>query len=254
MARIPRPIKAIRPGVLTQLTGGAGNVSRSVSDQVSMYLNRLRYTVPFPVTPEQTYFGCMPEVVFRMHVEGYFRPENKPSGKVGNLLGCLTRSQVVDGAPNIVHVSLGADSPEVFWFEAPEGMPSPLYRRADAFFFPDDHPHRAEIIKWTRQALSIEQGIQKVKGVVMKVEQHLGAGGPLWRAVWPELLNFVKLRTSPAAPLNITRSMQDAVKREVTPMDRELTTDLLATCVMLPAKPRRLTAWVNFHSEEYNNE
>jgi hypothetical protein len=111
------------------------------------------------------------------------------------------------------------------------------------------------LLKWVRQCASIEVGIQKALGVVMKVESECQRNGPAWAGVWPEIVNFVKLkRTGGAMPRTAIKQIIERVQRDVQKSDMTLVTDLLATCVMLPSKHARLQGWVNFHSEEYNNE
>lgn len=249
MAMSKRPPILLGPGVLQPLYGNAP----LPSEQAAVYLKRLRYTVPFPVTPEQAYFGCMPEVVFRMHVEGMFDPNRKQTGKVGNLLSCLTRSPVTDDVSNIVHVSLGDYIPDVFWFETPQGFPSPLYRRAEAFTLPSDHPHGDALRKWAHACNMIEQGIGKALGTIMKVQETCQGSSAAWNFIWPDIMNFMKFRRMKSMPNSHRSHLKEVVNREVKAVDMVATTDLLSTCIMLPEKNPRLTAWVNFHSEEYNN-
>lgn len=233
------------PGIL--MPQGKVN-SLTPSQQVAVYLNRLRYTVPFPVTPEQTYFGCMPEVIFRMHVEGLLDPLRVVTGKVGNLLSCLTRSGA--DKPNIIHIHL--DDTTVFWLEVLPGLPTPLYRRANTIEMPPDHPHAATIKGWVGQCVFIEHGIQRAMAAVTKAEGHCQSGST-WNAAWPEIMNFINCKKVAPISANAAKHLRERVLRECRAAEMEFTTELLATAVMLPDKKARLNAWVNFHSEEYSH-
>lgn len=219
-----------------------------IRDQLDRYLKRLRRTVPFPITPEEAYFGCMPAVIQRMYQDSLFEQGTSKQGRVSNLLLCLTTNKENnnDDQPNIAHVTVeGGD--ETFWFIAPSGCPTPVYRHGTQFDMPEDHPHRAALEQWVLSCLKIEDGIQRAFAAIAKLESN--GPGPHGVAVgWPELLHFIKYKkVVPPMPTADARRFKERLDREISPIERLNTIELLTTCVMLPEKDTPLTAWVNFH-------
>ena len=223
-----------------------------VRDQLDVYLKRLRRTVPFPISPEEAYFGCMPAVILRMHQDSLFEKGTPKPGRVSNLLLCLTTN--TDSTPrgepnlNIAHVNVeGGD--ETFWFMAPDGCPTPVYRHGTQFHLPDDHPHRAALVSWVQSCLKIEDGIQRAFAAIAKLEIRQG-GTAYIAAGWPELLNFVRFkRCMPSIPKEAARKFREEIDREISLAEKTLTVELLTTGIMLPEKDVPLKAWVNFYVE-----
>ncbi len=251
----PRPIPRLGGAELKKAIGDV-----PIRDQLDVYLKRLRRTVPFPITPEEAYFGCMPSVISRMHQESLFDKGAPKPGKVSNLLLCLTRSGVHDphvkAMPNIVHVNLeGSDvyskkagAEDVFWFIAPDGVPSPVYRHGEQFYLPEDHPHHVAIRQWVYSCLKIEDGIQRAFAAIAKLESNLANISHV-AVCWPELMNFIKFRRIVSGPTADAQRSRERIERSITPAERLNTIELLTTCVMLPEKNTPLSAWVNFYME-----
>lgn len=246
MAKRPIPIGHGMPASIGDLP---------IRDQLDHYLKRLRRTVPFPVSTEDAYFGCMPVVVRRMEEEGMFVPGAKLSDRAQNLMQCLTSASDAgsnsltrnQNKTNVVHV--GTKSDDVFWMYTPENLPVPVYRMGTPFELPLDHPHYDALITWVEQCLKIEDGIQRVFASVAKLEAITQTAAGI-TAAWPELMHFVKYRrVTPPIPPTMQKTMRERAQREINPAEQRNALEILSTCVMLPEVTPPLTGWVNFYVE-----
>lgn len=265
MAKQPRPT-LVRP----ILVMAAGKVMRMgdipMREQVAKYLHRLRYTLPFPCTPDEAYFGCVPDVIRKWHDDGLFEGDRPLPGKANNLL--LTMFQTSEKRPlpsstrdpDILHVCVepleqyleatrGARGFEkVFWFRAPSHVPLPRNSQQTPFFLNADHPKASEIHEWATHAFEIENEIDRAMKIIDVYSKFVSTAAQV-RYTWPELLNFVTFkRMNEPLPFNERESLKMKAARVMRPADKEHLITQLTTAAMLPERNPPLTAWVNFYT------
>lgn len=155
-----------RPHILMGKAQAVNMRERTLCEQVESYLRRMRYSVPFPCTPEEGYFGCVPPAVKQWHTDGLFTMESRLPGRATNLLETMfSTAEKQPDRRNILHVSVeSADEfleasrgnrghEGVFWMEVPEYVPTPRFSQQCLFYLPDDHPFHDAINDWVEQAL-----------------------------------------------------------------------------------------------------
>lgn len=245
MAKQPRPILVMGTGQALRM----GDIS--MREQVAKYLHRLRFTLPFPCTPDETYFGCVPDAIRKWHDDGLFGADAPSPGKASNLLHTMFQSPF----KNILHVCVESQEEyveairgvrgfeKVFWFRAPSYVPLPSN---SPFFLNNDHPHVTVLREWAAKAFELEDDIQRG----LKLAEAFAAVAKTPAAVryaWPELLHFVTFK----------RGLERAdgrsnlrAARAIRPTDKEHLIELLTTAAMLPEKNPPLAAWVNFYTGE----
>ena len=111
-----------------------------IREQVERYLHRLRYSLPFPCSSDEMYFGCMPPEVERWKEKGMFDTHREvPPSRASNFLNTVhTHTQPTN--TGILHVSVDCVAEyvsamqgnrgfeAVFWFRPPPNVPIPSIR------------------------------------------------------------------------------------------------------------------------------
>lgn len=261
MAKQPRPILVMGVGQALRM----GDIP--MREQVAKYLHRLRFTLPFPCTPDETYFGCVPDVIRKWHEDGLFDGNNPLPSKASNLLLTMFQTKrplIAAGDTNILHVCVESQEEyveairgtrgfeKVFWFRAPEHVPLPRNSRQTPFFLNTDHPKASTLHDWAKHAFEIESEIDRAMRII-DVYSKLVSTAAQVRYTWPELLNFVTFkRMNEPLPYNEREPLKTKAARVVRPADKEHLITQLTTAAMLPERNPPLTAWVNFYTGEDN--
>lgn len=239
----------------------------AVSDaptQVERYLTRLRQTVPFPCTMEEAYFGCVPDVVYRMYKDGYFEEEGPPPGKMSNLVSTMfatyekqsviTRQGILHIAPlseeDYRQVQVGSGGYEyVFWIRAPRHCPTPRNSNTHPFFLPNDHKFSKQIREWVDKAYHLESEIERAVNLVNAFSEVADTPTKV-KVAWPELLHFVTFQQGFGQALNrATRIIVTQEALKAAPQEhRAKVLEMLSTSVLLKEEVEA-NAWVKFYSE-----
>jgi len=265
--------KVLRMSDIPTVHPGRDLLRMRLREQVAKYLHRLRFTLPFPCTPDETYFGCVPDVIRKWHDDGFFKGDRPLPSKANNLLLTMFHLPHRPNAPlplgtcdpDILHVCVepleqyleatrGARGFEkVFWFRAPNHVPLPRNSQQTPFFLNADHPKASEIHEWATQAFEIENEIDRAMKIIDVYSKFVSTAAQV-RYTWPELLNFVTFkRMNDPLSFNERELLKTKVARAIRPADKEYLITQLTTAAMLPERNPPLTAWVNFYTGEVEN-
>lgn len=228
----------------------------SVLQQVARYLERIRYTLPFPVGNTECYFGCLPPNMEKWWRDGLFKAKAPLGSRAGNLLLTMNQSSL-SARQNILHIAGGSPAAyqrgmakgegfdPIFWIEVPPQLPVPRNSVISPFFLPHEHQHHDVIMEWVRKGYEIEQehalameGIRRFEVIVKTPNVAV--------KVWPELGNFIKTRVGSAN--NVTKALRERAMDELGKEARESILTQLSRAVMLPEVKTPLTAWVMLYT------
>lgn len=261
------PITKSKPLLRIPLSQAAALAEVPLAQQVEDYLSRLRFTVPFPCTFEEAYFGLVPVAIEKWFRSGMFTEEMPKPGRDSNLLNTMfhtheqqprvTRDRAFP--VNILHVCLESEQEyieglkgtrgfeTIIWFDAPKHVPLPRNSQQTPFFLAADHPHHDAIKKWAGEAYILESEIQQALKAVQNYAGIVGSTSHI-RSTWPELLNFCKCknRVTHADHTKVTLKEKVGAVVDITTMN--MVTDLLTAAAMLPEKQPKLSAWAYFHT------
>lgn len=246
---------------------GAQLIEVPLAQQISVYLSRLRYSIPFPCTTEDAYFGMVPRAIESWYRAGVFEQQCVIPGRESNLLSTMfstwektrvTRDYALQS--NVLHVCVETAAEyidslkgirgceRVFWFVAPAHVPLPRNSQQVPFFLAQDHPHYTALQEWAVKATFLEDEIAEAINIVTRYAAVVQSGAQLLHT-WPELTSFCRFKRS---AMGIARKdLEERVAAVVDKRDKEKVTDLLATTVLLPEKQPMLQAWVQFHTTRH---
>lgn len=237
-----------------------------IPQQIDLYLSRLRYTVPFPCTKEDAYFGLVPRAIESWYRAGVFEAKTLRVGRESNLLNTmfstfdkqrLTRDVVASS--NILHVSVESDAEyieslkgnrgceKVFWFVAPPHVPLPRNSQMIPFFLAEDHPHYDTLVEWFKEATIIENEIVEAAQIVNRYASVISTRSQI-QHTWPELLSFCRFKNRVTHCDDAHLPLQERVAAVIDKQDIETVNTLLATAVLLPEKQPMLQSWVTFYN------
>jgi hypothetical protein len=238
--------------------------ARTIREQVEWYLVRMRHTVPFPCTPDDAYFGCVPNAVKQWHGDGLFEMDSPLPGRSTNLLTTMfATAEKQTNRRNILHVSV-EDKEEfleaqrgnrghegIFWIEVPEHVPVPRNSTQTPFYLPDDHPFHDAINDWAEQAFIVEDEIQEALKHMEMLAAFTSSATEIMN-LWPELANFVHVAGArKGLSQQVAYKLREAFEKQVPTAARNEVTSQLTRAVMLPEKRPPLQAWVKFYTQEY---
>jgi hypothetical protein len=219
-------------------------VPTMVVRQCTLLLHRLRQTIPFPISSKLVTSELLPRWMATMTEE----PDE--DSRLENLRLSMvwgdTINVALETAPvwrSMIAGSIPLD--RVFWLTLSHPVPVAM-SMAQPFRLPEDVAYYAQIEEWWLQATRLQSDIDYTMAFITEVVQKLDSAA-LIRHVWPELLNFVKLKGP--TMMHIPQEHIARARRSTWDMlgpkgSKAVVTDRLATAVLIEAEP--LNAWVSF--------
>lgn len=252
--------KGHRPLLMAKMDTANTGGRIAIKDQIYNYLKRLRWTIPFPLDPIECYLACVPNAIREWRAAHVFDGLQPQSGRVLNLMNSIN----IRNEQNVIHFSL--DSLDkfvrecgtrsmghelVFWMQMGENLPAAMDTKNVPMFVPEDHPNRDVLRRWHKAADRLEEDIHQMLKTITQYSRLIDTA-PGIKHTWPDLLNFVNVRSEHMSAA-VREELKVHAAKVMAPTDKAHIIHQLSTAVMIPETAQHsMKAWPGYYLNEYN--
>lgn len=165
----------------------------------------------------------------------YVRPERHSSGRY---FAFSIEHYVVRG----VHTAN-----EAFWMNVPQRLPIMSSGNHATLIYPRNGAAAESLVKWMEKATRLDEEIESIYRSMRELASIMKTAAAV-RALWPELLNFVRFSQEHTPPMdrNAVYKMKGHTQHILKDDFKDKVTSLLAGATLLP-ETEKVTAWVGFN-------